>query len=243
MRHLFRSAALAAAFVASSFALAATADAATISIDRDLTNYSSTNGGEFMVLTFGGTVPAMGAGVQVSGGLFQTFCLEADAHISSNTSYDYTLGTGATDGGLSGGNPDPIDSRTAYLFTSFWHGTLSSYDYTLGSGRVASATSLQLAIWRLEGELIGGLQTQYDGDSQAQAWVSEANTAIATGGSWYLQGIGDVRVINPTTSTGGDVQSMLVLVPVPPAVLLGLGLLAGLGGVGLLRQRRRLALV
>lgn len=241
-----RLAAIAATFVASAFALAVTAQAETITVERDTTKYSSLHGGELKVLTFtGASVPAMGSGVQIAGGLFQTFCLEADTSISNNTTYDYTVGTGATDGGVSGGNPDPLSDQTAYLFTEFWKGTLASYNYTAGAGRVASATSLQLAIWYFEGELIGTIQDAYDADAQAQSWVSEATTETASGGSWFGLGIGDVLVINPTTSAGGDVQSMLVLqvVPLPPALLSGLSLLVGLGGLGLLRRRSRRALV
>lgn len=246
MKYPFGAAAFgAAAFLASCFALATSAQADTISIDRDEAQYSSTRGAEFKVLSYSGTYAALGSGVQVSGGLFQTFCLEADTSISANTSYSYTLGTGATNGGVSGGNPDALDSRTAYLFTKFWQGSLSNYTYTLGSGRTASATALQLAMWNIEGELVGALQTEYDNNSQAQSWVSEANTAVASGGSWFGQGIGNVLVINPTSVTGGDVQSMLVLtaVPVPPAAFLGFGLMAGLGCVGLLRRRSRQSLV
>lgn len=243
MSHSFRSAAFAAAFLASAFALATTARADTISVARDTTNFSGPHAGEFEVLTFGAGFAATGTGVAVSGGLFQTFCLEADTGISTNTSYTYTLGTGATSGGVSGGNPDPLDARTAYLFTRFWQGILSSYTYTQGSGRVASATALQLAIWKIEGELVGTLQTAYDANSQAQSWVSESDTAVASGGSWSGVGLGNVRVINPTTSSGGDVQSLLVLVPIPPALLMGLSIMAGLGGLGLWRRRNRQALV
>jgi hypothetical protein len=66
---------------------------------------------------------------------------------------------------------------------------------------------------------------------------------VAANGSWSGKGIDNVRVVNLTDSQGNDVQSLLVLVPVPPALLSGLGLLAGLGGVGLLRRRNRRPLV
>jgi hypothetical protein len=248
MTHSLRSRAIAAAaFVAACFTLAATAVADTISIDRDTSSYSgSFGGGEDKVLTFSGGVPSMGSGVAVTGGVFQTFCLEADVGISINTTYNYTVGTGATNGGVSGQtstNFDPLDARTAYLYSKFWSGTLSNYDYTLGSARTTSATALQLAIWNLEGELVGTLQTAYDSNTQAQNWVSEANTAVASGGSWFGQGLGNVRVLNLTDGLGNDVQSLLVLVPLPPALLSGLGLLVGLGGIGVLRRRNRQALV
>lgn len=246
MRQSLGRAALTAALVLVG-ALATAAQADTISIDRDTSNYSgSLGGGEDKVLSFSGGVPSMGSGVGVSGGVFQTFCLESDVGISINTTYNYTVGTGASNGGVSGQtstNFDPLDAKTAYLYTKFWQGTLSNYTYTLGSGRASSALSLQLAIWKIEGELVGTLQTAYDNNSQAQSWVTEATNAVATGGSWAGKGIDNVRVLNLTDSSGNDVQSLLVLVPVPPALLSGLGLLAGLGGVGLLRRRNRRALV
>jgi hypothetical protein len=240
MKRLFGPTAMTvAALLASWFVAAGSARADVIAIDRDAANYSGSHGAEFRVITFTGTgVPAMGSGVQVSGGVFQTFCLEADTSIGQNTEYTYTLGTSATSGGVSGGNPDPLDDRTAYLYTQFWNGTLSNYTYTQGSGRVASADSLQLAIWYLEGELVGTLVDDYNADSQAQTWVSQANTAVASGGSWFGVGLGNVRVINPVTSGGADVQSVLVLVPLPPAALMGLGLLLGVGGACLVRRRR-----
>lgn len=239
----FKAAVAAAAFLVSALAFAVPAQAETITVERDTTQFSSLHGGEIKVLTFGSTVPAMGAGVQVAGGLFQTFCLEADISLANNTTYNYTLATGATGGGVTGGDPDPLDAQTAYLFTQFWNANLSNYDYTLGTARIASATSLQNAIWKIEGELVGTLQTAYDGDAQAQAWVAEAAAAVAANGSWFGRGIGNVRVINPTNSLGADIQSMLVLVPLPPAALSGLSILAGLAGAAFVRRRNRRALV
>jgi hypothetical protein len=229
------------------------AEAGTIVIDRDTGKYSGSPGGmgagEFAVTSFtGATSVAMGTGVGVSGSLFQTFCLETTENISTKTTYSWsTLDTAATGGGYSGGNPDALDARTAYLYHQFVSGSLSGYTYTQGSGRVASATALQLAIWQIEGEIQpGALTTAYNGNAQAQAWVAAATSAVATG-QW--SGLGNVRVINPTASNGDNVQSMLVEtiqvvtpVPLPRAALLGVGLMAGLGGVGVLRRRNRQAL-
>jgi len=245
MKREFLSAVLiAGAFAAATFGAAGSAEAGSIQITSD-SGYTGSNGaGEFGVTTYSGgaAVPSMGSGVAISGSVFQTFCLESNESMVFGKTIDFTSGTSATDGGLSGGNPDPLDARTAYLYTQFWDGNLTDYDYTTGSGRTDSATSLQLAIWNLEGELSSSLQTIYDANSQAQTWVALANSAVDDG-DW--SGIGDVRILN---LTDGDtkVQSVLTRedtgvtpIPLPPASLLGLGLMGGLGGAGLLRRRYR----
>jgi hypothetical protein len=232
--------------------LVQSADAGTIVITRDNNKYSGSpagmGAGEMGVTTFtGGTSVSMGSGVGISGNLFQTFCLETNESISTGTTLNWsTLGTAATNGGYSGavGGSDSLDAKTAYLYHQFVSGSLTGYNYTQGNGRVASATSLQLAIWQIEGEIQpGALTTAYNGNSQAQTWVALANSVVASG-AW--SGIGNVRVINPVASNGDSQQSMLIEtttvvtpVPLPPAALLGMGLMAALGGVGALRRRNR----
>jgi len=237
----------AAAVMTLCFGLAQAARADTITLTQDATNYTGTNSaGEFGVSAFSGaTVTTPGSGVATSGNSFQTFCLEGNEHVSLNTSYNWTRSSSAAAGGYSGGDPDPLSSETAYLYHQFWAGSLSNYNYTQGSGRTASATSLQLAIYSLEGELgTTSLSGAYDADSQAQSWVSAAQSAVSSG-SW--SGIGNVGVLNLTSTVdGANVQSVLVetqAVPLPAPALLGLGLMAGLSGAGVLRKRRRNAVV
>lgn len=225
------------------------AEAGTVAVRTDTAKYSGANGaGEFGVTTFtGATSVSMAGNVAISGNLFQTFCLEANENLNTNTTYNWSaLSTSAMAGGYSGGNPDPLDSRTAYLYHQFISGTLTGYNYAQGGGRVSSATSLQLAIWQIEGEIAtAALTTSYNSNAQAQAWVAAAGAAVASG-AW--SGLGNVAVINPVTSNGENAQSMLVEttvvtpVPLPPAALLGLGLMAAVGGVGVFRRRRYQAL-
>lgn len=228
------------------------ATAGTITIDYDPTSYSATNGGEFKVTEFsGGGLPTQGSGVQVSGGYYQSFCLEYSERIDAGVQYNWTVSDTAREGGGSVakgasqdslGWGDALDARTAYLYTQFWNGTLSwttsagvlhDYDYTLGSGRVASATALQQAIWYIENEQslsdIGG------SDSEGYRMVVAAQSAIDSG-AWA--GLGNVRVLNLTTSSGGFAQDQLIMVPLPPAALAGLGLLGGLAAFGIWRRRR-----
>lgn len=191
--------------------------------------------------------------------LFETFCVEYPEHFSPGATYSFDINTGAINGGFSGQVPvgsnfDPLDPMTAYLYTQFWTGQLASsgYHYVIANasdtGRVASATSLQLAFWKIEGELSGSVLTAYNGDSQAKAWYDQAVIAVAVGGSWYQQwganSIGNVRVMNLYTGSGAtrvNDQDQLVLleVPLPAASLLGMSLMSGIGIVAALRRRRR----
>jgi hypothetical protein len=236
--------------------LVQSADAGTIVVTRDNNKYSGSPGGmgagEMGVTSFtGATSVSMGSGVGISGNIFETFCLETNESISTGTTLNWsTLDTFASNGGFSGGvnNQDQLDARTAYLYHQFVSGSLSGYNYAQGGGRVSSATALQLAIWQIEGEIQpGALTTAYNGNAQAQAWVAAAAAAVA-GGAW--SGIGNVRVINPVAANGDTQQSMLIEtvttvtpVPLPPAALLGVGLMAALCGAGALRRRSRQTLV
>lgn len=220
----------------------------TIKYARDTTGsnaYSAGGGGEFKVVAFTGLNPApMGPGMSL-GGVFQTFCLERNEYISMGKTYNWELNTVAVKGGISGQEPagsttDPLDARTAYLFTQFWNGTLSSYDVNLGvTKRAADAGELQEAIWYIEGEISSVT-------GQAATWVGEANDAVngVGGAAPTWSGIGDVRVLNVYTrlgdgSNGIHRQDHLVLMaPLPPAALSGLALLGVLGLIQVRRRRR-----
>jgi hypothetical protein len=252
MNHPYRAAALAVAgLLGIGLVPIASAEAGTMSVNRNL-DYSGENGaGEFGVTSFedGPDLADMGPGVGVAGNVFQTFCLEANENISSGVEYEFEVDTGAVGGGYSGGNPDPLSSQTAYLFHQFLAGDLSNYDYTLGSDRRSSATALQLAIWHFEGELgTAALQNEFNGNAQAQAWVSEADDSVDVGGAWFGIGLGDVVVLNLRNAAGVNAQSMLAelrsgdiqnVIPLPPAVGLGLGLMACMSGATVVRRRRQ----
>lgn len=235
--------------------LGGAAEAGTLRLQWNSSQYEASPGGEFQVTTI---VPSAGdlpiaaqlSPANVGGpGTFQTFCVEYNEYLASSGSpYNYTITDGASNGGRSGqvpvgGTYDPLDARTAYLYHNFWFGTLTDYRWTPldAANRVTSARSLQRAIWFLEGEAdatfdtLGELQTY---DSQAFAWVADANAKIASG-AWV--GLGDVRVLHLTKMDGSASQDQLVVVvPLPPAVWGGLALLGGLG-VFRARRRRRLA--
>ena len=84
--------------------------------------YYSGTGGEFAVTPNGELAAAIG-----SSNPFPSFCLEKNEYISMGSTYDALLNTGAVKGGVAGQEPanfDPLDPKTAYLYTRFLDGTL-----------------------------------------------------------------------------------------------------------------------
>lgn len=246
MKHMFGAAALAVgAFVVACFGMTQVAEAGSVTIES---SNGSTGGGEFKVSTFSGlTLDPIGANVNQSGSLFKTFCLERTEGLSYNTLYNVdfgstSIGGGATGQDTNGNTEDSLDARTAWLYTQFWNGTLTggvgfAYDYT-GATRQASANALQLAIWKIEGELSGpgvtDITASYTSNTLAQKFYDASAGA---------SGVGNVKVMNLTLN-GQRAQSLLVIgVPLPSAAWLGLGMMSVLGAVGVVRRRRRQALV
>jgi hypothetical protein len=228
-----------AAFLVLGGLAAETALAGEIVFTRDDTGddaYSAGAGGEYKVTKFTGQVlPPMGPGVALTGGVFQTFCIERNEFVTMGKTYEWEMSDAAVNGGVGGGNPDPLGAEAAYLYHEFWYGRLDGYVYdTLGvDERAESADQLQHALWYLENELASLDTTTH---SQAWQWVQDAQTAVANG-DWT--GIGNVRVLNLYTTDSSGVrtnhQDVLTVVPLPPAALMGLMLLTGIG----LHQRRR----
>lgn len=173
----------------------------TIGFWEDKANWTSASGGEFGVDPFtapvGFNLAPVDPLVKIDGSYFQTFCLEFGTPLLKFAVGEWCVST-STDS-----DNDPLDPRTAYLFSLFWNGDLPDYDYTPGAGRVASAASLQNAIWVLEDEFpIGDLDGI--GDTQAKAWIQLANDADP-------QSIGDVRILNITLDGAPDWQDVLVI--------------------------------
>ena len=157
-----------------------------------------------------------------SGG-FETFCVEFNEHFSPGSTYYYAISQGAINGGVSGGNPDPLSLGTAWLYLNFAQGTLAGYNYTTGAGGNASAAALQATVWWLEGE-------QADPSNTFSAAVisqfGSAAAAMANNNGFY--GVGVLNLWGDSRHTQ-FAQDQLVLVPVPDggttAMLLGSGLL------------------
>jgi len=174
-------------------------------------------GGEFGVKEWLG-------GSNYTGELFVTFCVEYREYIDfSNLFRIDNISNIAIQGGEGPGG-DPLDPKTAWLYTQFRNNTLSGY-----TGDASSANALQNAIWYIEGE-ISSLPA-----GKATDWY---NAAVAAG--WT--DIQDVRVMNLSwytgTLAGQRAQDQLVLAPVPePGTLLLLG--SGLLGLGIWGRKKR----
>jgi hypothetical protein len=181
---------------------------------------------------------------------FLSFCIERNENIAFDTTYYVKLDTAARGGGAGGatGSPssDPLDSRTAYLYSRFLDGAL-------GSGVGGAMTQddidgLQYAIWRIEQEFgtltasatYGGVLGAYASKKARADYYFNLADANANGSLYGVQVMQVWASYNSATGAfSGARQDQIVRVTVPDggatAMLLGTALL-GLAGL-----RRRLA--
>lgn len=249
--------------VAACFVMAQAAEAGTLNLTRDTTNFTGgVGGGEFGISNFtGGTIATANPPMKVTGYDFQSFCMQGASVLNGVQPFTWILSTKVD---LVGKD---LTAGAAYLYTNFWNGTgfnetgvgffgtnpastnyTFTYNYTLGSGRTTSADDLQEAIWWYQTEWQNGFQNAGEFaalSANAKALVDAAAVATSSGGSWFNQfganGIGAARILVLFDKNGAPQQDILVLVavPLPSSALLGLGLMTGLGVVSLVRRRRR----
>jgi hypothetical protein len=176
-------------------------------------------------------------------GSFQSFCLEYNESINvgdpAATFLVNSITTEARRGGVGGvvNTPvahDPLDSKTAWLYTQYIAnpGVLNSVTGWSALSAVDKGTNMQNAIWYIEEEInsVSGVANEL------------VNAAIAA--NWT--DTGNVKVLNLTWWSGGGAlhpqgslaQDQLYLQPIPEPETYAM-LLAGLGLMGFVARRRR----
>jgi hypothetical protein len=201
--------------------------------------------------------PANGlmGGVGGSATSFATFCIERNEHISFGSSYWTKIDNGAVNGGFSGQttpNFDPISSATALLYQTFRaSSSIAGLPVITTVNTTANrklASSLQYAIWRLEGEL----NSAYNNPDGSNSGVNKDSVVLQDADKMYNWAVSNangslygVRVLqlytgfNATTETySGNSQDQLTLVVPTPTAALGGATLAGMV-VYVSRSRRR----
>ncbi len=197
------------ALAAATLAVAAGAGSMTVTISD---GYGSGPGGEFnLTPTNFPFVPASYNG----GAFFESFCLEYNEHISFGQTYHVDVATATRNGGVGGGNPDPLDPLTAYLYGEFVKGSLAFYYYDVSEGtgdRAASANALQDVIWYIEQERP---QTWTPGDNSLRDRFYSLALANAS------DDIGDVRVLNLYRDAARTqfAQDQIVRIPEPTTLV------------------------
>jgi hypothetical protein len=196
--------------------------------------YQSGQGGEFTLLpsddlSFVLQYYADPAKDEGTPNTFQTFCIEETEYIYPNpTTAAAVFNDNAVYGGV-GPVGDPISVGTAWLYSEFAAGTLSGYAYYgTSTARKASASELQNAIWYLEEEG-GSLSTNYTNLLKGEFGTS---SGIA---DWRADNYGQyaVKALNLyEIGTGALRQDVLVMVPLPGAILVGL-IALGIAGLKL----------
>ena len=176
-------------------------------LDGWLYNYGATPGwwgttAEGWSGTF--SITTSGLGIPLDGVRFETFCIEKNVTVYVPGTYTAVVNTDAIYGNGGGdGSSDPLDPKAAWLYDQWLTGGLAKTH--------AMARDIQWAIWEIEGEWTMTADSKYD---DAKDLITDAAAAGWTD-------IHDIRVLNLWTGTT-DMQDVLVKVPVPAAVLLGM---------------------
>jgi hypothetical protein len=181
---------------------------------------------------------------------FLSFCLEIDEHIYLDTGYYAKVSNAAEYGGAGGPSPDPLDEKTAYLYSKFLNGTLAGFNL----GNADDRDGLQLAIWRLEEEVyrtgtgkyknaatnvtLGNSATNVPKFLKADLYYDDA-VANALPGNFY--GIGVMQLWGSynklTGNFSGNKQDQLIPLSVPESTSTLATLLIGIAVIATARGR------
>ena len=176
----------------------------------------------------GGAFSVAGLG-SASGTNFLTFCLEINEFISYNTPYYVNIAMSAESGGAGGDDPDPLDSRTAYLYANYLNHSLGDFDNSQ-----FDINALQMAIWLIEEEVnaVGGLYRRADNNTIVgnSLLATRANHFVSlTAGASGFYGIAVMQLWQNNNGTGNKQDQLIPGVPEDIstffAVLVGVSLL------------------
>lgn len=194
-----------------------------VNVNNHVGRIGTGGGGPFEVTVIGNPVGPLGdVKAAAGGGMFLSFCIELNEHLSFGGPFDATVANAAVLGGVGGGSPDPISKATAWLYSQFRAGLIA----TTAQGQ----DDLQNAIWWLEEEITSTTVAGTALVSQAVAATGAADALSAR----LVDANGEygVRVLNlfdgPSNSGAPNYlnQDLLAIVPEPStyvfAALLGL---------------------
>lgn len=173
-------------------------------------------------------------------GSFQSLCVERDENISFDSTFYNVAGisTAAMNGGVNipGTGSDPLDVRTAWLFTNFAEtpATLDSVGTWASASAEDRGTAMQLAIWFIEEEISS---VTHFGSSVNTVASNLASSLITAAGASGWTDTGRVFVLNMATLSGGTAQDQLYISPVPEPENYAM-FAVGLGLLGWTRHRK-----
>ena len=155
---------------------------------------------------------------------FSTFCLETNEYFTPGELLRVSgISDSAKAGGVGGGGAtgDPLDNRTAWLYTQFTRQTLTGYDFADNAARILDANSLQRAICtsRLNwGWLIHSQGSPPSGASTPRLRLgSTAATAVA--GGWTNLNVVVLNLFRKDSNNQFTVKAQDQLYYVPAPVL------------------------